>query len=287
MKIAICFSGEPRDFLISGGNLLSKLGGNNVDYFVHSYVNYGTKSNLPLFQERGGEEYQNSFQVMPTPEYLKIVKPVMAIIEDYGLTETAVSFNEQQGMPQRMFSMFYGIEKAFKLIENQKYDIIARVRPDLYLSDAIDWDFIFHSLKIDNKLIFIPKLFIINPDYGPWETSDKHVTDLFWVASGNQLRYFQNIYQDQKRLCSPDYHTDHQRNIPGDWMYWSEWFLRKWFNYNNFKVCPLDIKMQLGKQIRLLTTPEYSYLDNARNELGLYKEWSIPNLLSKLKYHRK
>ena len=147
MKIAFLISGKPRfvqtGFKYFNQNFLSKF--NNVDVFAHAWYNPET-----LEQQRASVDWKGvvSADDEKSDQLIQqLYRPKKSIIEpqiNFSLPRHYEFDASHTQSHQVHYSMFYGIKKAFELMEmyekeeNIKYDLIVRSRYDFYLGAPLN-----------------------------------------------------------------------------------------------------------------------------------------------------
>lgn len=159
MKIAICISGDLRTFdhnrmknLIINDNV-------EIDFFLHTWSNSENKNKI-----------------------LEL-NPKLHIIEnDIIFADT----------PRNIFKMFYGImqtiflKKTYEYMNNFIYDVVIRIRPDLYLADKIDiYSFDFNKLNTIYTPNCIPHIYI---------------NDWFALSNSNNMNIYANCFNELSKL---------------------------------------------------------------------------------------
>jgi hypothetical protein len=142
MRIALCYSGEIREFEKTFQNHIQCLAKNNnaeVNIFAHFWA-----------PEIGNDFVDNVVRpkkvIYDHHENDRFVKEAEAGL---SLRKLNIEGSRQKNWPQRAFSMFYGIEKSINLAleyeqaNSIKYDFVFRIRTDSY--------FLEHTIsKLDN-----------------------------------------------------------------------------------------------------------------------------------------
>jgi hypothetical protein len=258
-KIALCLSGEPRDFQYIWQDYSTKINIQKLDPFVHCYTNTGYLSNLPENPERGGASYQALLKVVPTFEYLHHVRPRAALIETYGDTTHHRRFTDSSRWAvERTGSMYYGIQACHNLLRSDlNYDLIIRSRPDIFFETGINWISVYEQMHHNGIDILIPDLYInvgggigLGGPYGPWDPSRDFAPDLFWVARAKTLVYFQSIYSDFLFHCGRDVSASSGNQSKSSELYWNyvaEWFLMRWIKERGLKVSKWSLKLMTSR----------------------------------------
>lgn len=182
MKIAICFSGQPR-FVKEGYKLFKKnlIGFNSADIFFHTW----TEKNLE------GNNH-NLTRHDDIQEILKLYK-----ITDY-ISETQKYDIAPQGISHKEFvhwSMFYSIyqsnkiKKQYENKHNIKYDFVIRTRFDCALLETLD------VTKYSDNLVYAPWIHKHNNTIMDWlNFSNSQIMDKYVEVFNNLHKYkTQNI----------------------------------------------------------------------------------------------
>lgn len=254
MKIAICLSGEPRDFHYIWNDLWSKLNCPNADIYIHTWHSDKKVSELPASKERGGEAYQLLLEQTTSADYIYVTKPVSFLIENYYYSTPYKRFSEYtlSSIITRMYSMFYGIQSSLNLVDKQNYDYIVRIRPDMYLEKNLDWDFIQQSLTDNPMAVLMPDLWLNIGAYPtPWSNETDYWPDFFWIYKSNN-NSFRTIYDDISKYCG--IHIDTQSNIIGDWPSIPEHYLSRYLKSKDCEAIKMDLKVMIARQHRQITS---------------------------------
>lgn len=249
MKVALCLSGEPRDFQFVWNDLLSKINYNDIDIFIHSWHSNSDISNLPEHKERGGINYQVHLNQIKSSQYINFVKPVDFIVEDYYKSHPYIRFLPYflPSTITRMYSMFYGIQAVKKLVDISKYDYIIRLRPDLYIDKNLDWDIIKNLLQISPRSVLMPDLFInIGNSDKPWtQDSDQCPDFMFIYKSDNPL--FHDVYDVIHEFCGLHIHKDFYTAV-GELPSIPEQYLAAYLRSKGSLAIKMDLKAQPARQ---------------------------------------
>lgn len=170
MKIAVCYSGFLRNIHQTYTNTISKIGNKHeVDFFIHTWnvdeyvdeINYADEVIQPKLMlcetqksfERNPYHFINSYT---TPEEYKTKLensgedkkffPVPSEENNFNFNKEkeVVKFGYYSSFPYNFLSQFYSIHQAIglKKIYEQKngfvYDLVIRIRPDVFLQEKID-----------------------------------------------------------------------------------------------------------------------------------------------------
>ena len=161
MKIALLIAGEIRNDKIYFNELIKKY---DIDVFLSSNNKFGVRhtnyKDIPLekrFLSKGNNININEFNINNLKKYN---------LEEMGLYNNYFNINQSIiklcGEKHSVIGTIYNIYHINKCLEmmleyekvNEKYDIIIKIRPDLYIND-IEFEQAINLIKIKkNKLIF-------------------------------------------------------------------------------------------------------------------------------------
>ena len=132
LKIAIFYSGEPRDIKNTFSNHREMIFQNHqVDIYMHTWKTHPNDIGKATPDELGySNEWRKGIPYVTNNDYVNILSPKKYILEDRTLT-SATPFERQQ-------FMYHGIKQAFSLVP-KAYDIYIRCRPDLVLLSKINY----------------------------------------------------------------------------------------------------------------------------------------------------
>lgn len=200
MKIALILSGLHRSadycFPSLNKNLLKD---NDVDIYFHTYSQTNVSVNDSSIQEVVEDDLKS---------ILDTYKPKKFLVEDYNkikdtLDEKFQTYNIQCN-PERSMSMFYGMKKAFELIDDDGYDFYIRSRFDILLGEKIDFS------KVNTDGIFIPNpvkdKHTYTPDEGKTYFSYVHdsygIIDAFAVGDYKSVKHYFDLYDRIDDYCN-------------------------------------------------------------------------------------
>jgi len=214
MKIAFCFSGQPRTWdkcyptwKRFEKKLCNLTGADQVDYFCHAW-DFNTPPHAVLAADDGPstdvvDDYLTvkgvKLSYTETQSFLNTIKPVGYIFEDEEHSKSRIKeirlqaeahVNEHgKNTLEWIASQFYGVMYAAQLMKkhevenNFSYDMVFRMRYDLFLDDhQLDWFFDDRSNDFQ-----IPKF---NHFYSCHTSKEKNqfpfhrMGDIFWYADG-------------------------------------------------------------------------------------------------------
>ena len=261
MKIAFCLAGDPRDFGYIWGDFLSKVtpSGCEIDFYVHNWIR-------DPIGEPGGEKENSGAGLraqVSSFEYLKVVRPVRAVLEIYEASQVFRDFgNAIDPLRCRSYSMFYGIQHAFQVIQNpSRYDLIIRCRPDVFFEQPLDFVSMVNALSIDSSPAAVFLDLFVNPGaqpthpttgWGSWTPDGAFIQDFFWAFRPSLLPAFSCIYDEMTWLCADFNGSDIHSDVPGRWLYIQEFFLRKWLRYRGIRPIKFPEKMLLARHHKVL-----------------------------------
>lgn len=199
MKIALCFSGQPRSleegYIYHEKNLLAL--NHNLDVFIHTWYDpslvgqafeYSTQEvNVKSYQE---ESVSRIFKLYK-PVSIKIEKPKNFIAEQgYKKSSEGWDSTTKEAKAVRtnnIFSQFYSIYQANRLKkeheveQNFVYDVCVRSRFDFALNVGIKFD----ELPFEKEVLYVPDLKLGN---------NPHFNDQFAFGGSRAMDKYSNIY---------------------------------------------------------------------------------------------
>lgn len=145
MKVAVCISGQPRNYL-QGYKELKKwfLDKYECDVYIHSW--YDTTSVIEIGHEYVKEKKTYSFTDKDYKKILKLYKPVKhefqppIVFDETGITGTYCNYKLNN-----ILSAAYSIQACYNLVKESgiEYDYIIRYRFDLQFTDYVSPECIF------------------------------------------------------------------------------------------------------------------------------------------------
>jgi hypothetical protein len=255
MKVALCLSGDPRDFDYIWIDFINKLkfSDHEIDFYIHNWFR-GSVGVLDGGREDPEVGIRSQVSSMA---YLQAVRPVRAVVERYECSHVFRNFGKSEDpLRSRSYSMFYGIQNSFQLVQQpDRYDLIVRSRPDIFFERSVDFTAMRDVLnQLANSAIFLD-LFInpgaqpSHPDagWGAWTPDGSFIEDFFWVFRPNLLMHFCKIYDQMTSLCADFEVSNIHSDIPGKWIYLQEFFLMKWLRYSGISPVKFSDKMLLSR----------------------------------------
>lgn len=163
MKIALCFSGQPRFIEECADNIKQNLiDGYDVDVYAHGWWHESYKGKVIAFESESTFSDTSEASDIFNDTY----KPVKSFFEPqidfskfmsrYDMTKNFCGISNEIFVKKAIFtqlSSLYSIMMADQLVgpDRLKYDIIARVRTDLLFSQKIEWEkFLNEGLKVSD-----------------------------------------------------------------------------------------------------------------------------------------
>jgi hypothetical protein len=248
MRVALCLSGEPRDFAYVWSELKNKLNCANIDIYVHTWHSTQLTSQLPNFAERGETYNQTHTDQIRSTEYIYSTLPKNFLVENYYASHPFLRF-QTRNIPSsstRMYSMYYGIQSVINLINYNNYDYIIRMRPDIFLQDKLDWGEIKQQLDDNPKLVLIPDLLINigGPGGNAWTEKSEYIPDFFSISKSNDQLYF-DVYNQLNDICG--LHTDPSIKEYGNIASIPELYMAYYLTFKGFTPKKLNFKMILAR----------------------------------------
>jgi hypothetical protein len=256
MKIALCLSGEPRDFHYIWPDLLTKLNCPDAHIYIHTWFSDKVTSNMPPHKERGGLLYEQHTHQSITTEYIYSTLPRKFLVEDFYHSIPYLLFKDFN-LPStisRMYSMYFGIQSVVNMINFSDYDIIIRMRPDIFLENKLNWPEISEFLNANPFSILIPELwFNIGASAEAWTSTSTDIPDFFCIYKSNSI-LFTDIYDKINRFCG--LHID--KTISDDFNLPSipEIYLASYFKSKLFIPTKMNLKMMLARHHKQIMNNE-------------------------------
>jgi hypothetical protein len=234
MKIAICISGQPRNFKQSYISLKEYfLDRYNCDIYFHTWkannfesTNFGFGNTQYLLTE---EKYNDLIQLYNPKKYI-LEQPIIFDASDYKCPIWRQPLNNT-------LSMFYSIYKSIQLIE-EEYDYIVRTRFDIDYSKL--------NLELPQEGIILPE----------WNTDirvkDRGYYDIFAIGKQSDMVLYSQIFSNVIGYITNDeqFITYLQGEWPGQDSPLRNEYLLKWHLLKNkikIKILPtLEEKSDVG-----------------------------------------
>jgi len=235
MKIAICISGQPRNFKQSYESLKSNyLDKYDCDIYFHSWetsnfesTNFGQGNHQYSLSK---EEYKELVELYKPKDYI-LESPIIFEASNYKCPIWRYPINT-------ILSMYYSVYKSFLLCKQSqiKYDIVIRTRFDL---DYNELPLDLNTLDLNN--VYIPKW------YTDPRVSHRGYCGLFLLGNYNNIEKFSNLFSHIISYITLD--SDFQNFLSGGWPgqdspirdeYLTKWHLIK----NNIPVIEFDTPNQ-------------------------------------------
>ena len=185
MKIALCFSGQPRNvrkcYRLISENLITK----DVDVFAHFWWDKSYKDQVMRFEfdERYQEDEGQAFIDLYNPKAYSFEKQEQFDLSDFDFTDPGVCDDplDAKVTAFNCTSMWYSVNRAFDLAKQHgEYDLYIRCRTDLIFMEKVDWS------TFDPKTLYIGD--------GRIAGEDRILGD--WFAAGG--RYEMSLYCELK-----------------------------------------------------------------------------------------
>ena len=187
MKIAICICGQPRTWRKCFPNWVEKLGQNvEIDYFFHMW-DYNTLPSL-LASSYSHKIEDEKISVCEQNEIIEALNPKKYIFESRkDIDYWNCSLEPEQKIGGWCIEQYYSLyhvsllKKQYELENNFRYDVVIRLRADLFFLDE----------KID----------LINPTHNTIYTINTHFDEHYNVCRINDSYFYADSYTfDQAAL---------------------------------------------------------------------------------------
>lgn len=192
MRLAICLSGQPRNFRQGHHYFNKSLGKYNPDYFFHHW--FDPKDSGGYFNIYSNGDTNNKASLIEKDTVKKMVEifnPVDYIFEpqvDFGTDEFK---NKKTKSPSwAVLSGWYSRKKSIELLENsgREYDIVVWSRTDFAILDGFDpLDEI--SNYDDYSIAYV--------DGNEWNTT--HINTALIISSQENMIYFSSLYDEYEK----------------------------------------------------------------------------------------
>lgn len=173
-KIAVCISGEFRHVVHRTPehhvrHIAGFLTGVDCDVYVHGWSNANEALIIDVLKPR-------AFKFEQRPSFTSLARRI-----------TVVEPNIKPGRDEGSLAMFYGIEQATKLMEENahEYDYVLRIRPDIY-SDLSLKEIL---VKISDEGDFLP-----NAIYFPKQFHSKGINDQIALGRVEQMNIYSSTF---------------------------------------------------------------------------------------------
>ncbi len=167
LKVAVCISGHMRTFEKTYASFKNNILGpyqNNCDTFIHTWETIGS----PQSKEGSDLPVSNTKTELFLPKINEIISPKVINIENYDVYQTILADmdkkaklteDDKRGLHNNSLisygSMLYSMNQVKNIVEkyendnNIKYDVLIRLRTDLYFSQKYNiWNYQFGSLHV-------------------------------------------------------------------------------------------------------------------------------------------
>lgn len=214
MKIAICISGQPRGIPMALDQLKNNIiiPNNITDIFVHTWY-HSDWDNVPFDSAQPGQEDGRLGKWKPKTDQIitETLNPTRIIFDKPNNFDEFLDLPGQSSAVQtKMASIFYGMWKANELKKeyeyehNFKYDIVVRVRFDLFYNHSL----LLEKFMIDNynNGIFLSYKFQHDRqnDSYPISTGGTYssMADTFAFGSSENMDFFCSVYPNFREIHS-------------------------------------------------------------------------------------
>jgi len=145
MKVALCFSGQPRNvrkcYKLISENLIT----DNVDVFAHFWWDKSYKDQVMRFEfeDRYEEDEGQAFIALYKPKAYKFEKQEQFDLSGFDFTDPGVcaSSLDAKVTAFNCTSMWHSVNRAFDLARKHgRYDLYVRCRTDLIFMEQLDWN---------------------------------------------------------------------------------------------------------------------------------------------------
>ena len=240
MKVALCFSGQPRcidyGYKFINNTILKQY---NPDIFIHTWWNNDNDINRVWnWKHEECKDDLNSLSDNNTLNKIKkLYKPIKMNIEKEYVPKTNLSYIkclEGSEFVYNMYSMFNSIYKSNELKKEHekknkfKYDVVIRCRFDIALMSHIDFN------KLDMNYIYTKKYYVPRMKKNPFE-----VNDHFAFSNSNNMDIYSNVYYNINNI----YINNKIRFLP-------EFLLGKQIVNNNIKHRRIDFESFIVRGIK-------------------------------------
>jgi dTDP-glucose pyrophosphorylase len=182
LKIAVCYSGEPRDFKNCFENHKKNIfQHHHIDTYVHMWECDETTTKATPDEVGINNEWRNNIPLITNLDYLMTMRPFSYIIEKRDMTPLTPQ--------ERQHKLKHGIRECVNMIhKNIKYDFVIRLRPDFFVLDKIDFNKI---LNIQDSVWLTVDEPTINDGF-LWKGGPDRCTDFFAISKTSDvlLKYF-------------------------------------------------------------------------------------------------
>ncbi len=202
MKIAVCFSGQPRHFAISHPYWESSLNGQDVDYFAHLWFDPSkTGSELEIYSE-GRRGQRSGYTVRPNTdtEFIDLYKPKsyqiepqIEFVDDMELHTNNGKPSQTRQPPDIFISMLYSRWKSGELMKtyaaqnNIQYDLLIWTRTDVAV-----------TTPIRNEISSLDHIYTGDCHGDIWNTT--HVTTGIIASKPENMLHFLDLYNTYPTL---------------------------------------------------------------------------------------
>lgn len=192
MRIAICLSGQPRNFRLGYDHFNKSLEKYHPDYFLHHWFDPKDSGGYFNIYSNGVENSIASFIEKDTDKKMvEIFNPVKYIFEpqiDFGTREFK---NKKTKSPSwTVLSNWYSRKKSIELLKNsgQEYDFVIWSRSDFAILNSFDP---FEEIENcdDYSVAYV--------DGNEWNNT--HINTALLISSQENMFYFSNLYDEYEK----------------------------------------------------------------------------------------
>lgn len=195
MKVAICYSGQPRNCSSTYQNhkkyLYDFFKANNIETFTFAHFWSSLQKDDTLSQTRINYDNDN------VEVFRDLWRPIKLLEEKQRMFENNYIPDPRFPHPvQNIFSMFYSIYKSWELAsqfqteQSLYFDLVIRIRSDLYFQGKP-----FNARQI-NKL---NSIYIISDSYRHTSYS---VGDIFAIGPSHCMKIYMNLYNNLDKMIT-------------------------------------------------------------------------------------
>jgi hypothetical protein len=222
MKVALCFSGQPR-YVEKSYEQFSKniLSNNDVDVFAHMWWDESYKGKSFVWESK--DKYPEDYS--PMDKFEELFKPKWTFIEAHkpkeffgydkfptiSLFDSSMDIDVIRSIVTRQRSQWYSIHWSMSHPDLDDYDLIVRARTDLTFEQPIN----FSDYDVDKVHMMDGSL-----QCG----GDRHYQDWFWFGPPNYMRQINKTYEKilpfykngLKHMHELMLHSISEESVPGE-----------------------------------------------------------------------
>lgn len=192
LKIALCFSGQPRNVRkcqkIISRSLIEN--SHEVDVYAHLWWDPSYKNEIIRFEmnNRYEEDEDKVFIDLYKPKKILLEKQKNFDVSHYRDSATGANKFETNVSAFNNISMWYSIQKSFELAleQNVVYDMYVRCRTDLVFMEDVKWE------ELDSDVLYVGDGRIAGYDrmYGDWFAASSLAGMKKYVSIGSKFEEF-------------------------------------------------------------------------------------------------